>query len=103
MERLFNSLVVVAMFLAAYILVEAYAGRFEGQAYLVVTQVSLTDIQPVGDTRSRIRGEFHKARGSCEFDDIQFYLGTPWNGVRVDRVIEEGSKVRGGGWEEFGP
>ena len=103
MERLFNSLVVVAMFLAAYILTEVYAGRFEGQAYPVVTQVTFTKIDPVGDTRSRIYGSFYKERGSCDFDDIQFYLGQPWQGVRVDRVLEEGAKERGGGYEDFGP
>ena len=102
MERLTNSLLASVLVLGFYVYVQTFAGTIEGRYSPVVVGVSINRVEPVGDTKSRIWGEFQKVR-NCEFVGLEFYLGTPANSARVDLDIEEASKQRGEGFEDFGP
>ena len=99
LRGLFLLIAIMGLFVLSYL----YAGKIEGHYFPVVTQVEVTSIEAVGDTRSRISGVFFKNRGYCDYRDVQFFLGSPKNNARADRVLEEGTKVRQGGWEDFGP
>jgi len=102
MQGLFNSLLLAAFTLGMFIWTNLYAGFIEGRYWPVVTEVTIGKRDPVGDTRTRIWGSFLKIR-DCDYIDIQFYLGSPQNAARVDRILEEGSKKRPAGYEDFGP
>lgn len=101
-ERIFNTLAIVAITLSLYVYGQSFGGKIEGRYFPVVIGVDVNRVEAVGDTKARIWGEFQKVR-ECAFVGLAFYLGTPGNAARVDLDLEEASKQRAAGFEDFGP
>ena len=97
-----RSVFFAAMFTGLYILASTYGGRIEGRLFPVVVDVTIDRTEAVDSISSRLWGRFRKVR-ECNFVEIEFFLGSPNKSAAVSVTLEEGSKLRGNGIEEWGP
>lgn len=81
---------------------QGIGGQIEGRLFPVVDGTTIAISEPVGETRTRIWGEFDKLR-DCQYEGLEFRLGTPGSSIHVDFTFEEGAKHRAPGRETFGP
>lgn len=86
----------------SYMIGSAYLPLIEGRLFPVVVGVQITQTEAAGPISTRIWGEFEKVR-DCTFLGIEFYLGDIDRSARAQLMLEEGSKVRGNGFEDWGP
>lgn len=77
-------------------------GHVEGWLFPVTTLGVITQTQPIGETSTRIWGHAERLR-QCSFEQLIWYLGDRTHHARADLVFEEGTKVRGDGFFDFGP
>ena len=76
----------------------------EGRYFPVTDNFSVTRMESVGPTTTRVWGEFRRIRGDCTYEDLTWYLGTPEASSAAPPVIfESGTVLREEGWEDFGP
>lgn len=75
----------------------------EGRYLPVTESFSITRMEPVSPTSTRVWGSFHRLRG-CGYEDLTWYLGTLEARSAAPPVdFESGTTVREEGWEGFGP
>ena len=91
-----------ALALVTAMFVNAVGGRVEGHLFPVVSHAEISDLQAVGETRSRVWGHASRLR-QCSFDHLVWFLGDENDNARADVVFEEGTKARGQGAFSFGP
>ncbi len=93
----------MALFVVILLVTVVIGGRVEGILRPVVTGVSIDRIQVAGETSARIWGTFRILRPDCDFRGLQWFLVGTNRETLVALEFEEGSKVRDGGLNEFGP
>ena len=79
-----------------------HIGGLEGRTNPVAT---LFEIEVVEDRRvaTAVTGTFQIDRPGCDFQRIEWYLVGASREVLIDLEFEEGTRVRDGGFQEFGP
>lgn len=97
-----RTLFFAAMLTGGYILAQTYGPSIEGAAFPVVDTVQISRTEPVEENSTRIWGSFNRLR-DCDFVTVDFFLGNTTRSARAALEFEEGSKVRGDGYADFGP
>lgn len=78
-------------------------GEIEGRLFPVVSKFEVTDVQPVAQFKTQIRGSFSIDRPGCDFRGVDWFVVGPYREALTGIEFGEGPKVRSGGFQEFGP
>lgn len=78
-------------------------GALEGYKFPVASGFDITRSESAGAGQTRVWGSFTIQRPRCNFVGLQWSLVGPARKAAAAIIFEEGTKVRDGGLNEFGP
>ena len=95
-------LIVVSLAVAVAVFLRSVGGYVEGYVFPVATLERLDRIEQADDVSVRIWGRATRLR-TCQFNRLEWRLGTAKSYSVVELAFEETSKVRSAGGFAFGP
>lgn len=104
MIKFLNLFIMSTLLAVTTLLVFMVGPALEGKYFPVSTVTSLTARIPYEANSTLLKGTSFKIRQDCAFIKLEWWYGTPnGNRVLVPLTLLEPSKLRGGGWFDWGP
>lgn len=83
--------------------INATGGKVEGFLFPVVEDFEIETYERAGDVGTRISGHFTIVRPGCDFAGLEWVLKGVSRDVVANVQFEEGTRIREGGRNDFGP